>query len=162
MDSVTFQKLKDIEARLASVETQMSDPAVVQDPSAYQKLAREAKEITPLAEQYRAYKDTLGELTKVQDMARTEADADLREMAHEELRVLEARKAEQEEQIRLLLIPKDPNDEKNVLLEIRAGTGGEEAALFAAEVFRMYQRYAERQRWKLDVVSLTRAGQGGV
>ena len=162
MDSVTFQKLKDIEARLASVETQMSDPAVVQDPSAYQKLAREAKDITPLAEHYRAYKGTLGELTKVQEMVRSEADPELREMVHEELRVLEARRGELEEQIRLLLVPKDPNDEKNVLLEIRAGTGGEEAALFAAEVFRMYQRFAERQRWRMDVVSITRAGQGGI
>jgi peptide chain release factor 1 len=162
MDSVTFQKLKDIEARLASVEAQMSEPAVAQDPAAYQKLAREAKDITPLAEQYRAYKGTLGELTKVQEMARTETDPELREMAHEELRTLEARKGELEEQIKLLLVPKDPSDEKNVLLEIRAGTGGEEAALFAAEVFRMYQRYAERKRWRLDVVSITRAGQGGI
>ena len=92
MDTVTFQKLKDIEARLASVETQMSDPAVLQDPSAYQKLAREAKDITPLAEGYRAYKDTLGELTKVQEMIRTEDDPELREMAHEELRTLESRR----------------------------------------------------------------------
>jgi peptide chain release factor 1 len=162
MDAITFQKLKDIEARLLDVESQMSDSGVAQDPSAFQKLAREAKDITPLAEHYRAYKATLGELTKVQDMVRTEADADMREMAHEELRTLEARRDELEEQIRLLLIPKDPNDEKNVLLEIRAGTGGEEAALFAAEVFRMYQRYAERQRWRMDVVSMTRAGQGGI
>jgi peptide chain release factor 1 len=162
MDTVTFQKLKDIEARLSAVEGQMSDPAVAQDPSAYQKLAREAKDITPLAEHSRNYMRTLGELTKVQEMIRTETDAELREMAHEELRALESRKAELEEQIRLLLIPKDPNDEKNVLLEIRAGTGGEEAALFAGEVFRMYQRYAERQRWKMDVVSITRAGQGGI
>jgi peptide chain release factor 1 len=162
MDSVTFQKLKDIEARLASVETQMSDPAVLQDPSAYQKLAREAKDLTPLAEGYRAYKTTLGELAKVQEMIRTEDDPELREMAHEELRTLESRREELEERIRLLLVPKDPNDEKNVLLEIRAGTGGEEAALFAAEVFRMYQRYAELQRWKMDVVSITRAGQGGI
>ncbi|HET8645280.1 MAG TPA: PCRF domain-containing protein, partial [Vicinamibacteria bacterium] len=162
MDTVTFQKLKDIESRLDHVQGQMSDPAVAQDPSAYQKLAREAKDITPLADRYRAYKDTLGEITKVQEMIRTETDPELREMAHEELRTLEARKGELEEQIRLLLVPKDPNDEKNVLLEIRAGTGGEEAALFAAEVFRMYQRYAERQRWKMDIVSITRAGQGGI
>ncbi len=162
MDSVTFQKLKDIEARLASVEGRMSDPAVAQDPSAFQKLAREAKDITPLAEHSRSYKGTLGEITKVQEMIRTETEPELREMAHEELRVLEARRQQLEEQIRLLLVPKDPNDEKNVLLEIRAGTGGEEAALFAAEVFRMYQRYAERQRWKMDVVSITRAGQGGI
>jgi peptide chain release factor 1 len=162
MDGITFQKLKDIEARLVEVEAQMSDPAVAQDPSAFQKLAREAKDITPLAEHYRSYKATLGELTKVQEMIRTEDDAEMREMAHEELRALQARQEELEEQIRLLLIPKDPNDEKNVLLEIRAGTGGEEAALFAAEVFRMYQRYAERQRWRMDVVSMTRAGQGGI
>jgi peptide chain release factor 1 len=162
MDTVTFQKLKDIEARLSAVEAQMSDPAVAQDPPAYQKLAREAKDITPVAEHYRQYMETLGEITKVQEMARTEADAELRDMAHEELRALESRRDDLEERIRLLLIPKDPNDEKNVLLEIRAGTGGEEAALFAAEVFRMYQRYAERQRWKMDVVSITRAGQGGI
>src|SRR5678815_5182161 len=160
MDTVTFQKLKDIEARLVEVETQMSDPGVAQDPSAFQKLAREAKDITPVATQYRSYKDTLGELTKVQDMIRTEKDAELREMAHEELRTLEAKKGEMEEQIRLLLIPKDPNDEKNVLLEIRAGTGGDEAALFAGEIFRMYQRYAERQKWKMDIVSINRSGQG--
>jgi peptide chain release factor 1 len=162
MDSVTFQKLKDIEARLVEVETQMSDPQVAQDPSAFQKLAREAKDITPVAAQYRSYKDTLGELTKVQEMIRTEKDAELREMAHEELHALEARKGEMEEQIRLLLIPQDPNDEKNVLLEIRAGTGGDEAALFAGEIFRMYQRYAERQKWKMDIVSINRSGQGGI
>lgn len=162
MDAVTFQKLKDIEARLASVQDQMSDPAVNQDPSAFQKLAREAKDITPLAEHYRSYKDTLGEISKVQEMIRTETDPELREMAHEEMRALESRRDELEERIRVLLIPKDPNDEKNVLLEIRAGTGGEEAALFAAEIFRMYQRYAERLRWKMDIVSITRAGQGGI
>ena len=160
MDAITFQKLKDIEARLVEVETQMSDPQVAQDPSAFQKLAREAKDITPVATQYRSYKDTLGELTKVQEMIRTEKDAELREMAHEELHTLEARKGEMEEQIRTLLIPKDPNDEKNVLLEIRAGTGGDEAALFAGEIFRMYQRYAERQKWKMDIVSINRSGQG--
>jgi peptide chain release factor 1 len=162
MDSVTFQKLKDIEARLVEVESRMSDPGVAQDPSAYQKLAREAKDITPVASQYRSYKDTLGELTKVQEMIRTEADPELREMAHEELHALEGRREQMEEQIRMLLIPRDPNDEKNVLLEIRAGTGGEEAALFAAEIFRMYTRYAERLRWRMDVVSMTKAGQGGI
>ena len=99
MDSVTFQKLKDIEARLVEVESRMSDPGVAQDPSAYQKLAREAKDITPVASQYRSYKDTLGELTKVQEMIRTEADPELREMAHEELHALEGRREQMEEQI---------------------------------------------------------------
>ena len=95
-------------------------------------------------------------------MARSEADPDLREMAHEEVRALEAKRDALDAEIPLLLIPRDPNDEKNVLLEIRAGTGGDEAALFAAEVFRMYSRYAERQGWKIDVVSLNRTGQGGL
>src|SRR6266702_7271322 len=95
-------------------------------------------------------------------MARAESDPELRELAHEELRALEAKRDALAAEIPLLLIPKDPNDEKNVLLEIRAGTGGEEAALFAAEIFRMYSRFAERERWKIDVVSATRAGQGGI
>ncbi len=162
MDAITFQKLRDIEARFGQLEAQMSDPAVIQDPSAYQRLAKESKDIGPIVERYRAYKGTLAELTKVQEMIRSETDADVKELIHEELRALEARRDALDAEIPRLLIPKDPNDERNVLLEIRAGTGGEEAALFAAEMFRMYSRYAERQRWRVDVVSLTRAGQGGL
>jgi peptide chain release factor 1 len=162
MDAITFQKLKDVEARLGEVETKMSDQDVARDPSAYQRLARESKDIVPIVERYRAYKGVLAELTKVQEMIRVESDPELREMAHEELHALEARRDALDAEIPLLLIPKDPNDEKNVLLEIRAGTGGEEAALFAAEVFRMYSRFAERQGWKMDVVSKTWAGQGGI
>jgi len=162
MDGITFQKLREIEARFAEVEAGMSDPAVAQDPAAYQKLAREAKETSTIVERYRAYKDALQELAKVQEMARAESDPELREMAHEEARALEAKRNALDAEIPLLLIPKDPNDDKNVLLEIRAGTGGDEAALFAGDVFRMYQRYAERQGWKVDVVSINRSGQGGV
>jgi peptide chain release factor 1 len=162
MDSITFQKLKDIEARFGDLERGMSDPAVIQDQSAYQRLAKENKEIGPIVQRYRAYKEVLGELTKVQEMIRTETDPELREMAYEELHALEGRRDSLDQEIPVLLIPRDPNDEKNVLLEIRAGTGGEEAALFAAEIFRMYSRFAERERWRMDVVSLTRAGQGGV
>ena len=162
MDGITFEKLRDIESRFAEVEAQMSDPAVAQDPPAYQKLAREAKEIAPIVERYRSYKDALQELAKVQEMVKAETDPELREMAHEEARALEAKRDALDAEIPLLLVPKDPNDEKNVLLEIRAGTGGDEAALFAGEVFRMYQRYAERQGWKVDVVSLSRTGQGGI
>lgn len=162
MDAITFQKLKDIETRFAALQSQMSDPGVAQDPSAYQKLARESKEIAPIVERYRAYKAALGELTKIQEMARAEPDAELREMAHEEVRTLERRRDTLDAEIPPLLIPKDPNDEKNVLLEIRAGTGGDEAALFAGEIFRMYTRYAERQGWKVDLVSVNRTGQGGI
>src|SRR6266446_3900401 len=162
MDAITFQKLRDIESRFGEVEAKMSDPDIARDPSAFQRLARESKEITPIVERYRAYKAALGEITKIQEMVRGESDAEMKEMAHEELRTLEARRDALDAEITLLLIPKDPNDEKNVLLEIRAGTGGEEAALFAAEVFRMYTRFAERERWKVDVISITRAGQGDV
>jgi peptide chain release factor 1 len=162
MDGITFQKLREIEARFAEVEAGMSNPAVVQDQAAYQRLAKESKEISPVVEQFRAYKDTLQELTKVQEMARGETDPELRELAHQEVRLLEARRDELDAGIPLLLLAKDPNDEKNVLLEIRAGTGGDEAALFAAEVFRMYSRFAERQGWKVDLVSTSRNGAGGI
>jgi peptide chain release factor 1 len=162
MDGITFQKLREIEARFEIVEASMSDPNVAQDPAAYQKLARESKEIGPIVQRYRAYKDVLQELAKVQEMAHGEQDPGMRELAHEEARALEAKRDALDAEIPLLLIPKDPNDEKNVLLEIRAGTGGDEATLFAAEIFRMYQRYAERQGWKVDVVSISRSGQGGI
>jgi peptide chain release factor 1 len=162
VDAITFQKLRDIEARFGVVEGQMSDSAVAQDPSAYQRLAKESKEISPIVERYRAYKETLQELTKVQEMARVESDPELKELAHEELRTLESKRDALAAEIPLLLVPRDPNDEKNVLLEIRAGTGGDEAALFAAEMFRMYSRFAERQGWKIDVVSVSRTGPGGI
>jgi peptide chain release factor 1 len=162
MDAITFQKLKDIETRFDEVEAAMSEPAVAQDPPAYQRLARESKEMRPIVERYRAYKGVLQELTKVQEMARGETDAELRELAHEEIRALEQKRDALDEEIPVLLLPRDPNDEKNVLLEIRAGTGGDEAALFAADVFRMYQRFAERNGWKVDVVSANRTGGGGI
>jgi peptide chain release factor 1 len=162
MDGITFQKLRDIEARFAEVEAGMSDPAVAQDPPAYQKLARESKELSPIVERYRSYMQALQELAKVEEMAKLEPDPEMRELAHEESRALAAKRDRLDAEIPLLLVPRDPNDEKNVLLEIRAGTGGDEAALFAGEVFRMYQRFAERQGWKVDVVSANRTGQGGI
>ena len=161
MDAITFQKLKDIEARFGDLEAQMSDQAVAQDPAAYQKLARESKDIAPIVERYRAYKAALAELTKVQELARAEADAELRELAHEEIRSLERRRDALDAEIPLLLIPKDPNDDKNVLLEIRAGTGGDEAALFAAELFRMYERYAQLKGWKFETLGYSDTGLGG-
>jgi peptide chain release factor 1 len=162
MDAITFQKLKGMEDRLGLVEAEMSNQAVAQDPLAYQRLARESKEILPVVERYRSYKSALGEIMKVQEMIRAEGDPEMRELAHEELRALEAKRDALDTEIPKLLIPKDPNDEKNVLLEIRAGTGGDEAALFAAEIFRMYSRFAERQGWKVDVISANRTGQGGI
>src|SRR5688572_16861807 len=162
MDSITFQKLRDIEARYADINASMSDQAVARDPSAYQKFARESKDLTPVVDRFRAYKALLAEIAKMQEMVKSETDPDMREMAHEELRALEARRDALDAEIPPLLIPKDPNDEKNVLLEIRAGTGGDEAALFAGEVFRMYSRFAERQGWKVDVISANRIAGGGI
>ncbi len=162
MDAISFEKLKEIEARLVEVEAAMSDLAIAQDPPAYQKLAKESKEISPVVERYRAYKTVLQELTKVEEMARVETDAELREMAQAEVHDLEEKRDALDEEIPVLLLPSDPNDERNVLLEIRAGTGGEEAALFAAEIFRMYQRFAERNGWKVDIISVNRTGPGGM
>jgi len=162
MDAITFEKLKEIESRYTELGSQMSDPEIATDPSAFQKLARESKEIALIVESYGDYKEVLAEIAKVQELIRTDDDAEMRELAHEELHSLETRRASLDEQIPRLLIPKDPNDEKNVLLEIRAGTGGDEASLFAGEVFRMYQRYAERQGWKIDIISANRTTQGGL
>jgi peptide chain release factor 1 len=162
MDTITFEKLRDIEVRLGELENRMSDQDVARDPAEYGRLARESKEIVPIVERYAAYKRSLAEITKTQELLRTETDAEMKELAHEELRSLELRRDELDAEIPRLLIPKDPNDEKNVLLEIRAGTGGDEAALFAAEIFRMYQRYAERERWKVDIVSTNRTEGGGI
>ena len=114
MDAITFQKLRDVEARLGQVQARMSDQEVATDPTAYQRLAKESNGLAPVVERYRAYKDVLAELTKVQEMIKVEADAELREMAHEELHALEAKRDALEAEIPLLLIPKDPNDEKNV------------------------------------------------
>jgi len=162
MDAISFEKLKEIEARLVEVEAAMSDSAIAQDPPAYQKFAKESKEISPVVDRYRAYKTVLQELTKVEEMVRVETDAELREMAQAEVHDLEAKRDALDEEIPVLLLPNDPNDERNVLLEIRAGTGGEEAALFAAEIFRMYQRFAERNGWKVDIISVNRTGPGGM
>src|SRR5712692_5524971 len=114
MDSITFQKLRDIESRFGEVETKMSDADIARDPSAYQRLARESKEIAPIVERYRAYKSALAEITKIEEMVRGESDPELREMAHEELRSLEGKRDALEAEIPLLLVPKDPSDEKNV------------------------------------------------
>jgi len=162
MDAITFEKLKDVETRLAAVEGQLADASVAQDQAAYQKLAKEAKELQPVVDRYRAYKQSLAELASVQELIRTESDPELRELAHAELHELLTRRDALDAEIPLLLIPKDRNDEKNVLLEIRAGTGGDEAALFAQEMFRMYSRFAERQGWKVDLISINRTGPGGL
>ncbi len=140
----------------------MASPEIVHDSAKYQKTAKAHSEIAPVVEKYREHKDLKRGIAESKALLADEADADMRAYAEEELAKLEARIATVEEELKVLLLPKDPNDEKNVILEIRAGTGGDEATLFAAEVFRMYNRYAESQKWKVEVLSTSESGVGGL
>jgi peptide chain release factor 1 len=156
-----FQRIKDIEKRYEELERLLSDPAVIANRSEYQKLAKEHSDLTSLIEAFRDYEITGRQLDEAQQMLR-DGDEELREMAKEEIPQLKARVEELERRITVLLLPKDPNDEKNVILEIRAGTGGDEAGLFAADLFRMYARFAEMSGWRVEVLSSSAAsGMGG-
>ena len=152
-------KLKAIAQRLAQVEESLADPAVYSDREALTKLSREQKELTPVVEVYRALvacDDTIAQATEML------SDSELRELAQEELQEAKARREELLEEVKILLLPRDPNDNKNVVLEIRAGIGGEEGALFAADLLRMYTMYAERRGFSLDIVSINETELGGV
>ncbi|MFB3853390.1 MAG: peptide chain release factor 1 [Vicinamibacterales bacterium] len=156
-----FDKLAAVESRYEDLAARLGDPAVQADQAQYRANAKALAEIEPLVEAFRAYKAVMSEIAGAEDLLKG-GDAEMRALAAEEIRTLEARRVAVLEEIKLLLLPKDPNDEKNVLLEIRAGTGGEEAALFAAELFRMYSRFAERQNWKVEVLSASETGVGGM
>ena len=134
---------------------------VQSDPAEYRKAAKALSDLEPLVQKYREYKAVVQDIDGSEELVRG-ADPEMRELAEEELKTLTVRKDSLLEEIKILLIPKDPNDEKNVIVEIRAGTGGEEAALFAAELFRMYTRYAERHGWKFDVLSVSQSDAGGL
>lgn len=155
------EKLDDMERRFEGLTAQMADPNVIGDADAYRKVAKQNSELSEVVEKYRQYKQVARNLAEARTML-SESDEDLRQMAVEEIAQLEPRLAAIEEDLKILLLPKDPNDEKNVVLEIRAGTGGDEATLFAAEVFRMYSRYAESQRWRVEVTSVSESSVGGL
>jgi peptide chain release factor 1 len=156
-----FQKLQSIESRYEELMGRMADPAVQSDPSEYRTVAKSLSDIEPLVEKYRQYKQVAAEIEQARDLANS-ADADMRELAAEELASLEARRDALLSEIKILLIPKDPNDAKNVVVEIRAGTGGDEAALFASDLLRMYTRFAERQNWRVEMMSMSETGVGGI
>jgi len=156
-----FERLEQIEARFQDLTTQMADPEVLADHEKYQKIAKQHRELEPVVEKFREYRQVKTGIADARAML-TESDADIRAMAQDELTGLEAREPQIEEDLKLLLLPRDPNDEKNVVLEIRAGTGGDEASLFAAEVFRMYTRFAEQHRWKVEVLSSSESSVGGL
>ena len=156
-----FDKLSAIEERYEKLMALVSDAAVQADPAEYRTYSKALADIQPLVETFREYRSALTEIAQVQELADS-SEGDMRDLAHQELRTLEARRDTLLTAIKTLLVPKDPNDEKNVVLEIRAGTGGEEAALFAADLFRMYHKFAERQGWRLEVLSANETGVGGL
>jgi peptide chain release factor 1 len=156
-----FDRLEQIEARYEELGGLLADPAIVNDQQKYQKTAKQHRDLQDVVEKYREYKHVKAGVEDATGML-NESDPDIRAMASEELAQLEARLPAIEESLKLMLLPKDPNDEKNVILEIRAGTGGDEASLFVAEVFRMYQRFAEQHHWKVEVLSSSESGIGGL
>ena len=155
-----IDRLEQMEQRYNEMQAQFALPEVLNDHERYQKVAKAQREIETPVEKYREFKQVQQGLADARQML-AEKDADLRLMAEEEIAALEPRAAALEEELKVLLLPKDPNDEKNIILEIRAGTGGDEASLFAAEIFRMYTRFAEQKRWKVEVLSLSESGIGG-
>jgi len=157
-----FDRLDQLEARYEELTKALSSPEIVADQARYQKSAKAHSDLTPVVERYREFKDLKRGIAESRVVIAEESDAAMRAYAQEELGKLEARLAQVEQEIKVLLIPKDPNDEKNVVLEIRAGTGGDEASLFASEIFRMYTRYAEGQRWKVEVLSSSESSVGGL
>jgi peptide chain release factor 1 len=160
-DPKFLSKLESIERRYEELTELLGRPEVISNRAEFLKLTREHAGIAELVERIGQHRKLGKELEEARAMVR-EADGEMRDLAREEATRLEAGKAELEHRIKILLLPKDPNDEKNILLEIRAGTGGEEAALFAGDLFRMYMRYAERHRWKVDILSRSDASAGGV
>jgi len=157
-----FERLDQIEIRYEELTQALLSPDITNDSAKYQKTARAHAEIAPIVEKYREYKDLKRGIAESKAMLADEKDPEMRAYTEEELAKLDARMVTVEEELKVLLLPKDPNDEKNVVLEIRAGTGGDEATLFVAEVFRMYNRYAESQKWKVEVLSTSESGVGGL
>ncbi len=153
-------KIEELERRYEELESLLSDPAVLGNQGEFRRLSKEHFDLSALIAAYREYKKLLAEMEDNRSLL-DESDPEIREMAEAELEDLEGRKEKLEDEIKLLLLPKDPNDDRNVVLEIRAGTGGDEAALFAGDLFRMYCRFAEANRWKVEVISCSESALGG-
>lgn len=155
-----LQQLEDVERRYTEIEAQLADPEMLGDQKGYGRLAKERSDLEPIVAAYRRWKKVCADVEGHRELLES-TDAEIRDLAKQELPELRARAAELENELRVLLLPVDPNDERNTVLEIRAGTGGEEASLFAAVLFRMYSRYAEGRRWKVEVLSSSETGLGG-
>ena len=157
-----FDRLEDLLVRLEDILKELQEPDVASDQNRFRKLMKEQNELTPIAEAYKEYKENRQAVEDSLQMLEEESDEELRELAKEELNAAKDRIEELEKQLKILLLPKDPNDDKNVMVEIRAGAGGDEAALFAAEVYRMYLHYVESRRWKIELVECEEIGIGGM
>ncbi len=157
-----FDKLEDLLIRLEEILSELQEPDVASDPNRFRKLMKEQSELTPIVEAYKEYKACKQNIEESLELLNEESDEDMRELAKEELNESKARVEELEHELKILLLPKDPNDDKNVVVEIRAGAGGDEAALFAAEICRMYLHYAESKRWKVELVECEEIGIGGM
>ncbi|GFO65309.1 peptide chain release factor 1 [Geomonas paludis] len=155
-----FDKIADLETRFGELESLLSDPEVLANQVEFRKLSKEHAGLTELIAAYREYKKVLSDIEGNKELLK-EPDQEMREMAQAELETLEERREQLESEIQVLLLPKDPNDDKSVVLEIRAGTGGDESALFAGDLFRMYSRFAETNRWKVEVISASESERGG-
>lgn len=157
-----FDKLEDLLIRFEEIMGELNEPDVTANQERFRALMKEQSDLTPIVEAYREYKKCNQDIEDSLMMLDEENDPDMREMLKEELNSAKTRVSELEEELKILLLPKDPNDEKNVIVEIRAGAGGDEAALFAAEIYRMYVRYAERQRWRVETMDVEEIGIGGM
>ena len=156
-----FDKLEDLLVRLEEILSELNEPGVANDPARFQKLMKEQSELQPIVDAYKEYKACQQTVEESLMMLDEESDEEMREMLKEELADAKSRIEELETELKILLLPKDPNDSKNVIVEIRAGAGGDEAALFDAEIYRMYVKYAESRRWKTELMSLNENGIGG-
>ena len=157
-----FDKLEDLLIRYEELMSELSEPDVANNPERFRKLMKEQSDILPIVEAYKEYKQCKQNIEDSLAMLEEESDEEMRELAKEELNDAKNRVAELENELKILLLPKDPNDDKNVIVEIRAGAGGDEAALFAAEIYRMYVHYAEKQRWKVELINVDEIGIGGM
>ena len=157
-----FDKLEDLVRRYEEIQNELAEPGVANDQSRFKKLMKEQSDLSPIVEAYKEYKKCKQDIEDAEMMLGEEKDADMREMLKEELSNAKKRVEELEHELKILLLPKDPNDDKDVVVEIRAGAGGDEAALFAAELYRMYAHYIEQRRWKIDVVNADETGIGGM
>ena len=157
-----LERLQKIEAQFEELAAQMADPEVAGDPDRYREAATAYADLEPVVRAFREQRKALADRASAEEVLASAEDEEMRELAREELRELDERLAGRDEELKRLLLPKDPNDGKNVILEIRAGTGGEEAKLFAGELLRLYQHYCERRGWSFEVLDLQRTEMGGV